>query len=47
MSPRHAPVMEQDLFEEQLDQALEATFPASDPVAVTPVQEPDPCVPSS
>ena len=27
--------MEEDAFERRLDQALEATFPASDPIAVT------------
>ena len=29
--------MEQDHLEQLLDEALEATFPASDPVAVHPV----------
>jgi hypothetical protein len=28
-----------DLVERQLDQALEATFPASDPVALTPPKD--------
>jgi hypothetical protein len=31
-----------DLVERQLDQALEATFPASDPVALTPPQDAEP-----
>jgi len=35
--------MEQDALEQMLDQALEATFPASDPIAVSVTQEPDPC----
>jgi hypothetical protein len=39
--------MEQDPLEQRLDQALEATFPASDPIAVSPTQEPETCVPSS
>lgn len=29
-------LLKQDHLERQLDQALEATFPASDPVAITP-----------
>jgi hypothetical protein len=34
--------MEQDRLEHKLDQALEATFPASDPIAVSPIPLPDP-----
>jgi hypothetical protein len=34
-----------DTLEQRLDEALEATFPASDPIAVTPIQEPEPCAP--
>jgi hypothetical protein len=38
--------MEQDPLEQRLDQALEATFPASDPIAVSIIEEPESCVPS-
>jgi len=34
-------------LDQRLDEALEATFPASDPIAVSPIQEPEPCAPSS
>lgn len=34
--PSLCQLLRQDHLERQLDQALEATFPASDPVAITP-----------
>jgi len=38
---------ETDTLDLRLDEALEATFPASDPIALSPVQEPEPCAPPS